>query len=1118
MADLPETPDSSSSVPESQPNVVNQAPKQTEAPITAPVLQEGYVHVYDMTGPQPQLGSMHDSEVTDSVASGAFGLPQGTPIPVVSPDGVKGTMDPSEAPEAFKNGWKYYTQADQDADNYGGPTDQAIAGAEGVAQGAFGPVATAVETQMGRDPEAMRKTAEQNPWAHGVGEAIGFLGPAAASMGATGLANLGVSGAADVAKAINTGSAYTQAGVASKAVEDAARLMGMGSEASTIAGKLAIAGIKTGTEMALFQAGDEATKAIQEDPNQSAATVAANLGTAALFGGALGVGASGVGQLWRAKFGSKVAESLSDMKDAADGVPSGSGDPNKPLNPTAAKILGAMTGTDEKFAQNYAANREALKDLPPDDDILDNAKQHVQNVLQNVSDTKEAATEAEGAFKELRNNAEQEFKQQGYDVKEAAKAASDTLNIAKKEISAQSLNTAMDAAKPVSQAVESLRQQGLDASSNAYDVLTKSGKNVSLDDMNSKAIDIVSQLKARRSPEADAMADKIQSYIERVNQGTNGVLVADKAKPVIQELDRLSKYNYNATEFDKGLSPYYKQLRGTLDGTLKTAVPAYAEAMKPTAEIFSKLDALKDYGTEESAQKAIAGLNKPVKYKQDMDMLRDLESRTKGNFIKDIDNYANPEIRSARIKAMPEYEANETAARMERAIKDPAYKQAVKDAYLNSPEYKQMIAAQAVRDKALSAKKDLGGITENNIAAKIRKGQIGNSQDILNLFAKFPNLADKGMPELIKLSGIRAGLEKAVGVGSKHVNMYGMLGMAATGGPQGGVLGMLSGSVIDKYGPKVAKFVIDKYLDTFGALRKVMGQSAVKEGAPDSLRAAVARVLDNDTGATVSGNQPNADGFKSMHGYISNLLQGNDLIKKSANNVFDKNSDSVLPKSAQASSSDVAKLEKNLQKFWKISDASDMAKHMDKTIGSLSTYMPDHTTAAGNLASNVANYLKAARPAPIKLGALDSTIPTDAASNAQWNRTLNIAQQPLTVLHNIRSGNITVKDIQDFRGMFPGLYTKVAQELTNSMMTHVSKGASVPYNTRIGLSLFLGQAMDSTMTPQGIMGAQPMPVPSPQQQTAQGSKSKGSPKSLSELPNAYRTPAQARQNEKQTKE
>ena len=73
----------------------------------------------------------------------------------------------------------------------------------------------------------------------------------------------------------------------------------------------------------------------------------------------------------------------------------------------------------------------------------------------------------------------------------------------------------------------------------------------------------------------------------------------------------------------------------------------------------------------------------------------------------------------------------------------------------------------------------------------------------------------------------------------------------------------------------------------------------------------------------------------------------------------------------------------------------------------------------------------------------------------------------------------------------------------------------IPYETRLGLSLFLGQPLDATMTPQSIMANQKPQVPQENaEQQMMPQRQKGSLKALDKYSNLFKTGSQARMESK----
>jgi hypothetical protein len=163
-----------------------------------------------------------------------------------------------------------------DDDKYGNITQQALTGVEGAAQGFAGPLATGAERALsaagvpGLTPEDQQMRAQVNPSIHMASEVGGFgLGAVSGVGEAAGLAKLG------------------------KAVGAAT-----GIEGASVASRLALNGIKTGAEVAALQAGNEISKAINSDPNQTLGSAAINIGLSGLLGAGTGVALGGVSELW----------------------------------------------------------------------------------------------------------------------------------------------------------------------------------------------------------------------------------------------------------------------------------------------------------------------------------------------------------------------------------------------------------------------------------------------------------------------------------------------------------------------------------------------------------------------------------------------------------------------------------------------------------------------------------------------------------------------------------------------------------------------------------------------------------------------------------------------------
>lgn len=252
--------------------------------------------------------------------------------------------------------------------------------------------------------------------------------------------------------------------------------------------------------------------------------------------------------------------------------------------------------------------------------------------------------------------------------------------------------------------------------------------------------------------------------------------------------------------------------------------------------------------------------------------------------------------------------------------------------------------------------------------------------------------------------------------------------------------------------------------------------------------------------AAASGAPANATAFKQTVGYIANTIKGETKIAKGASAIFDA-AKGVIPSTIV----DIREREK-LDKKLKDLEANATPLMNDET--QVGHYMPDHGIAIAQTTSNAVNYLNALRPSKDKMSPLDGEPKVSKTAQSKFDRALDIAQNPLTLFKDIKQGTVTQDDLKHLNNLYPGLYSRMNEKINHQMIEAVNGGLHIPYKTKIGLSMFMGQPLDSTMSPQGIMSAQPHPAERQQQQMQQPHKM--GMKSLNNFASAYQTPGQAR--------
>lgn len=247
----------------------------------------------------------------------------------------------------------------------------------------------------------------------------------------------------------------------------------------------------------------------------------------------------------------------------------------------------------------------------------------------------------------------------------------------------------------------------------------------------------------------------------------------------------------------------------------------------------------------------------------------------------------------------------------------------------------------------------------------------------------------------------------------------------------------------------------------------------------------------------------NLPAYQQAMKFGKTVLAGNNQLVNGAKTLFEGGV-KTIPEHLYADNKKVEQLDDHLK---------DYEKNPQKLLnvaGNLDHYAPAHSQALAKTAAGAVNYLNSIRPKPVQLAPLDSKIEPTKAEKLDYERKLSIAQNPLMALHHIKNGTLLPSDVDTLKTVYPAYYNKMSQEITNAMTDHLSNDGSVPYKLRQSLSLFLGQPLDSTLTPQSIQAVQAMYASkAPQSQNQPQNKTKKGTSKLNKFADNLQTPGQA---------
>jgi hypothetical protein len=134
-----------------------------------------------------------------------------------------------------------------------------------------------------------------------------------------------------------------------------------------------------------------------------------------------------------------------------------------------------------------------------------------------------------------------------------------------------------------------------------------------------------------------------------------------------------------------------------------------------------------------------------------------------------------------------------------------------------------------------------------------------------------------------------------------------------------------------------------------------------------------------------------------------------------------------------------------------------------------------------------------------------------STQKTQLANAYQIAEKPLIVLDKMKNGTLSSTDIKTLSTLYPSLYARMQQKVMGEIVTTQQKDKTIPYKTKMALSLFMGQALDSSLQPASIISSQATSQSGKQaiQQAQSQTKGVKSSPALQKMPQAYTTPGQA---------
>jgi len=260
------------------------------------------------------------------------------------------------------------------------------------------------------------------------------------------------------------------------------------------------------------------------------------------------------------------------------------------------------------------------------------------------------------------------------------------------------------------------------------------------------------------------------------------------------------------------------------------------------------------------------------------------------------------------------------------------------------------------------------------------------------------------------------------------------------------------------------------------------------QAAPDAVRLGLLKFLGSE-------KPVDAGAFKAMINLIETGTRGAEVTDKAISKLI-KSGSVVLPSQLIPNESSRSKLDKQVKEY-----QLNPMKTLEQP-NKIPGYMPQHGVSVEMARTNALNQLAQMRPPDVepRNALLDSKPVQTAGQKAEYERKIDIAQSPLIVLKHISDKTLQPQDVTTLASFYPSLYKAMKGAMFNKISDAHQNGETIPYDVRMNMAIFMGQPLDSTMTPEAITKIQSMsPGVSKDQQDQARVQSQSGPKNLGKL-------------------
>lgn len=1040
--------------------------------------------------------------IFSDLAAQAFSNPR-YQVPINDPDGNLVTTNYLDAQNLLsKNvGYSQPSQMQLNAllqsSIYNTPEERLKGFGENLARGAipFG-LGTEALVKLGDTPENMRQRQMFQPgWLKFAGETTGLIGSEFIPGG--------------------------QARLMEKTGLGALKLLGLGvkeGEALSLAQKMGRGALKEAMEFGLLGAGDTISNMIIQDPQATTESAIAQLSdgilTSTIVGGLFGAAKPVIAAPFKFA-GTALENTLKKIQEDSDPDKMGN---ELQLAPLFKKFLSVVGGPSVENQEKLIKYNELInaENAETFEQVYEHYLNYIKDLDEKVLNKKLNSQEYEQKIAKIKNEIKSKIKDQVQDVNLAYDKTEQLYKDFKKESLKDIRTNAVAQDQNIFDALADIKEKAFNAAENAMNVLIETGEKVDVMPVINKIEREIETRYQQANPLSRQIGEYLENHLDLIISDLEDPLSvsAQKAKLILRGIGEEGYTKGARNPKESELASFYRGLYRDFSDKLKDQFPKYAKEVKPAADLMAIINSLDKFGYKdlETIRTKIGNLivKDGLQAEPQIKVLKELEKNSEKQFVEALETYLgttkNKDFKQSdayqALKLAEELSLNfekikskvnidqllnntETVETLNKAIQKLNLSKTEKQLLQNiikTTDYIHIKAQQKEANKALAEvmaqREGIKNLTQENIQPFLQRAMKEKDIKTMATLEKLPKMNEKELKTILQAINVRQQFEKGFMHGSRQVQGWKTIMATLLGAKFGGPLGVLVGWSVDKYGPAITKELLDNYVKMFGDLTT---ESGVKNAS--AMRLMMYKFLSG--GAPVKGEE-----FKAGIKYLDAAIQGQQKITKKINDSFDP--------AIKVATVDLITEEKKRKEFEKKLTQLN-PQQMIENPNQISYYMPDHGVSLVQTMAKVGSYLKQQYPqGPLIAGKQQISF----IDQTKFNRSVDIARNPLIILDHFKQGNLIPKDIIDLNAMYPNLLKNIQNQFTEKLIDLKMKNQNLTETQKIGLSILFDQPMGRGLIPNNIVQAQSPFMSSLQKVNV------GSLKALKKLPSLEQTQGQ----------